>query len=804
MKKIFFNLTFSFSLAGLGALSVAAAPHSLPPASADPQGFVKNAGQLRAAARYYAIGQSSAVYFEPTQVVLDRTPNPGVEGVVLRVDFPRAPAPPRLVAAEPQDGRVNVFVGKDPGRWRQAIPVYGEVRYGGIAPGADLVYRVQEGRLKYDLVLAPGADLSKAVLRYRGADQLSIDRDGALVVVTAAGELSEAAPRLYQEVEGRRVAVAGGYRIVSRREVGFWAAGYDHDRTLVVDPGMTWSTFVGGTGVDCPVGVATNQAGEVFIVGYSASTDYPTSSGVYQAAKRADDDVIVTKLHADGSMAWSTYLGGSRWDAGRGVAVDVNGNVYVCGETISDDFPVTAGAFRTAIGMSGTYDAFVTKIGPNGNVLSYSTYLGGISDDYGNSIGVNSSGQVTVAGTTGSTDFPTTSGVVKPTRTPQLFDGSDGFVAKLNGTGTGLVYSTYVGSNSGSDLIRRVALDANDRATVTGSTASPDFPTTASAMDRTFGGIKEAFAARLNETGSAYVFSTYLGGSAVDEGFGIAVDAAGNTYAVGATTSTDFPTAGSVFQPNWGGGTSVYDGYVVKLSPTGSALFSSFLGASGSDAAYGVAVSAGGSACVTGACTSTNFPVTAGAISGVYSGGAADAFVTVIAPSGASLAYSTYLGSSGNDQACAIAVRTDGRVVVAGYTDGTTFPTTAGAFDRTHSGTGTSDGFVTVADMGLGSATAVGDVEPARLDLTGPSPNPFRSKTSCSLRLDQPGHVRVRVLDTQGRLVQVVFDQEVGSGWHTWAWNGKNDQGVEAMTGIYLIQVTTPWGSEARRVALLR
>jgi len=767
-----------------------------------PQGFVANLGQVRGPARYYALGRGSEVYFEPRSVLLRRTPESGSgPGAVLRVEFPGAVGTPRLEAVGAQESHVNVFQGRDPSRWREGIPVFGEVRYHAVAPGAEIAYRVEGGRLKYDLILAPRYDLSRASLRYRGADGLSVDGAGALVIQTPTGPLREEPPLLYQEVDGVRVPVAGGYRILSEREVGFWAGRYDRDRTLVVDPGMPWSTFLGGTASDSPAGIARNQTDEVYVVGTTASTDYPTTAGAFQTTRRGDNDVVVTKLRKDGSLVWSTYLGGSRWDAGRAVVVDASGNVYLCGETLSEDFPTTAGAFRRQIGMVGTYDAFVTKIGPSGSVLVYSTYLGGISDDKGAALAVNAAGQAIVAGGTGSTDFPTTSGVVKPSRVPGLFDGSDGFVTKLNATGTGLVYSTYLGSNSGTESVRGLAVDASDQPVLTGATASPDYPTTSGALQRLLVGIKDAYVTRLSATGSAYVFSTMLGGTGIEEGYGVGVDGSGNAYVVGATTSVDFPTTSGVFQRTWGGGTNVYDGFVTKLSPAGAIGYSSFLGGSGSDVAYGVAVSSGGQAYVTGVCTSTNFPVTSGAISSSYCGGGADGFASSVAPSGATLAYSTYLGSSGVDQGQAIALRWDNCVLVAGYTDGAGFPTASG-FDRTYGGAG--DGTVSLIDMGAGSPTAVGDSGRERIDMNGPIPNPFRSSTSIALRLDQPTRVAVHVLDVQGRLVKSLADGDAGAGWNTWHWNGGDAAGRAVEPGVYLIQVVTPFSETMRRVARLR
>ena len=776
---------------------------ALSPAPTGSEGFVRNVGQVHGPARYYAVGQGSAVYFEPTSVVLDRTPaTADARGVILRVDFPGAVGTPRLEGLDPQTSRVNVFLGSDPASWQEGTPVCREVRYQSIAPGSDLVYRIEGGRLKYDVVLAPQGDLTMATLRYRGAERLSVDGTGALVIHTGAGELREAPPVLYQVVDGQRVSVNGGYRIRARREVGFWAGTYDHGLPLFVDPGMMWSTYLGGTATDYACAITRNLNDEVFVVGYSASTDYPTTPGSYQTTKHADDDVVVTKLRSDGSLLWSTYLGGSRWDAGRAVAVDASGNVYVCGETLSEDFPTTTGAFRRQIGMSGTYDAFVTKIGPNGNVLAYSTYLGGISDDRGAAIAVDAAGQAVVGGSTGSTDFPTTSGVVKSSRSPGLFDGSDGFVTKLAANGAALVYSTYLGSNSGTESVRALTLDAIGQPTMTGPTASPDYPTTAGAFQRTLNGIKDSYVTRLNVTASGYVFSTLLGGTGIEDGYGVGMDATGNAYVVGATTSTDFPTTAGAFQTTWGGGTNVYDAFVTKFSPTGVVGYSTFLGGSGSDVAYGVAVSSNGYAFVTGVCTSTNFPVTQSAAWPSYAGGQADGFATAVAPSGSALFYSTFLGSSGTDQGQAITLRSDNRALIAGYTDDASFPTTQGAFDRTYGSGG--DGYVSLIDMGVTPITGVGLQGPSLLHVYGPSPNPSGFETSCSASLEQSTRVRVRVLDVQGRLVRSVAHQEVGSGLHTWKWDGTDELGRRVEAGIYLFQISTPTSQDSKRVVRLK
>jgi hypothetical protein len=401
-------------------------------------------------------------------------------------------------------------------------------------------------------------------------------------------------------------------------------------------------------------------------------------------------------LIIDPVLFYSTYLGGSGDDFGYGIAVDAVGNAYVTGTTTSTNFPTTAGAFQTASG--GRADAFVTKLNPTGSApLVYSTYLGGSGDDGGRGgIAVDALGNAYVTGFTNSTNFPTTVGAFQTT-----YGGGfgDAFVTKLNPTGAALVYSTYLGGSDDDEGLG-IAVDALGNAYVTGVTFSTNFPTTAGAFQTASGGSVDAFVTKLNPTGSApLVYSTYLGGSGLDEGLGIAVDALGNAYVTGDTTSTNFPTTVGAFQTTYGGG--FRDAFVTKLNPTGSAplVYSTYLGGSGGDIGWGVAVDAAGNAYVTGNTTSTNFPTTAGAFQ-TASGGSVDAFVTKLNPTGsAPLVYSTYLGGSGDDGGRRIAVDALGNAYVTGFTTSTNFPTTVGAFQTTYGG-GIRDAFVAkIADV---------------------------------------------------------------------------------------------------------
>ena len=275
---------------------------SQPPRVESPAvGFVENTGQLRGPARFYALDSRGAVYFGPHSVRIDHAP-PSQEGfgVVVDIEFPASRGDlPRLEARAPVPERVHTFAGSE-SEWRTGLQAYREVRYVGIATGADLVYRVEAGHLKYDVVVAPGAKVSDVRLRYRGIQKLEIAGDGALLLHTAAGVLREEPPTIYQDVDGRRVSIRGGYRQCGGNQLGYWAADYDRSRSLVVDPGMIWSTFLGGTGADYAYAIATDSSGDIYVTGYASSTDYPTTAGAYQRTKASGSDVVVTKLRSDG------------------------------------------------------------------------------------------------------------------------------------------------------------------------------------------------------------------------------------------------------------------------------------------------------------------------------------------------------------------------------------------------------------------------------------------------------------------------------------------------------------------------
>jgi hypothetical protein len=651
-----------------------------------PLSFIPNAGQTDRSVRYYAKGAGYGFYFTDHKAVvaLQR----GDRGQALELRFLGANPKAEPIAADRGTGRVNYLAGLER---HTDLPTYGRLVYRDLWPGIDMVFRGTGGKFTYEFRLRPGAQVSDIRLAYAGARGVSLGVGGTLQIHTPLGTLKDAPPQSFQRIDGRRVPVDSRYALVGD-SYGFSVGHHDPRKPIVIDPSLAYSTFLGGSSGDDVRGIAVDSAGAAYVTGATLSTDFPTTAGAFDTSANGIDDAFVTKLEPDGSgPSYSTFLGGSSVDVGSRIAVDSAGAAYVTGLTLSTDFPTTAGAFDTS--ASGNEDAFITKLNPAGSGLSYSSFLGGSGQDFGNSVAVDSAGAAYVIGGTVSTDFPTTAGAFETS-----FNGAfDAFVTKLDPAGSGLAYSTYLGGSS-VDNGFGIAVDSAGAAYVTGETFT-DFPTTAGAFDTSANGIDDAFVTKLDPAGSGLAYSTYLGGSNNDQGLGITVDSAGAAYVTGLTLSTDFPTTAGAFDTS----ANDLDAFVTKLNPAGSGLsYSTFLGGSSVDVGQGIAVDSAGAAYVAGFTPSTDFPTTAGAFDTSYNGGD-DGFVTKLERDGSGLSYSTFLGGSNFEDGLGIAVDSAGAAYVAGVTSSTDFPITAGAFDTSYNGGG--DAFVTKLTLGGPTST---------------------------------------------------------------------------------------------------
>lgn len=675
-----------------------------------PLSFEPNQGQTNRPVRFVSRGSGYALYLTSHEALLSLF-RPSAGGVkdgllpfhktktydfaptLLRMKLVGANPAPIISGHEQLPGKSNYFIGNDPKTWQRHVPTFAKVKYRDVYPGVDLVYYGNQERLEYVFVVAPGADPRMIELSFPGAKKLSIDSEGNLVIGLKGAEILEHAPNVVQEVNGIKETLAGRYILKDRNRVAFQISDWDRSKALVIDPAIQFSTYLGGSGDEFPLYMDLDRSGSVYVVGFTTSTDFPTTPDSLQSTFAGGSvDAFVTKLNPQGSaIVYSTYLGGTGDDLGLGIAVSPLGMAYLTGQTSSTDFPTTSRALQPSYG-GGNSDGFVAKLSADGSVLIYSTYLGGSADDAALIGPTDSGGHVYAEGFTSSTDFPTTAGAFQRT-----YGGGadDAFVTKLKADGSGLIFSTYLGG-SGDDLGFDGTIDHFGNAYITGVTSSTDFPTTPRAFQPAYGGgDADTFVTKLKQDGSGLVYSTYLGGSGHEEPRDLTVDVFGNAYVPGFTNSNDFPITSGAFQTSFAGGN--WDGYVTKFNRTGSGVvYSTYLGGSGDDFAGAIRVDRLGNAYVPGQTSSTDFPTTANAFQSSYGGGNSDAFATKLNAKGAGLLFSTYLGGSGDDGSVGSGTGVDrfANVYVLGFTSSTDFPTTKGAFQPSFGG-GNSDAFVT-------------------------------------------------------------------------------------------------------------
>jgi hypothetical protein len=658
--------------------------------------------------QFIARGHDSEFFVTSTGTEIHLRQSDG-QVAAARMQFIGANVAAKISAQSELPGKINRFVGNDPALWQVGSPTFAKVNVENVYSGINVVFYGSQQKLEYDFNLAAGVNPEIIAIRFDGAEKISLDPQGALVVKLDGGEMLQHPPVAYQVAGDSRHAVPAGYKIVDAHTVTFALGNFDRNLPLVIDPVLSYSTYFGGKASDLARAVAVDTNGFIYICGETLSTAFSnsiplTTAGAFQQTFSGGayvGDAFVAKLDNTGtSLIYLTYLGGSADDTALALAVNNAGNVFLTGFTDSANFPTynplfpqIAGPFVASRGAYLT-DAFVTELNPTGSALVYSTYLGGNAVESGNAIAIDASGAAYVVGTTSSTNFPVTANARQKYLgcTNSFYYNANSFIVKIAPGGTNLSYSSFFGGTN-FDLATGVALDAAKNIYVCGFTVSPNFPTTNYVAGLKFlngsttpRSASDAFVAEFKPDFAGLVYSTLLGGTNSDAANGIAVDAAGNACVVGWTTSTNFPNTASGVALNSFVATNI-TGFVlasnafltqVKWNGTSATLgFSRTFGGLGVDTANAVALDPAGNVFVAGSASSTNFPTTGDNLVGsllTTNSGGSDVVVTVFAADFSGLLYSAYLGGRQNDFANGIAVDAAGDAYITGQTLSTNFP----------------------------------------------------------------------------------------------------------------------------------
>jgi RHS repeat-associated protein len=768
-----------------------------------PLSFEENLGQTDSRVKFLARGPAYQLFLTQASSVLALR-SPEARQAAIRMTFAGGNDQPVVTGLEKQPSATNYMVGKDPSSWRTNVANYSKVRLSAVYPGIDAVYHATQGKLEYDLLVAPGANPSAVRLAFDGVDGLSIDDHGALVLRTFAGSISQLKPVAYQEADGIRAAVDASYRLVDGKHVEFELGAYDNSRTLVIDPVLVYSTFISGNDVSGANAIALSRCGEAYATGWTWATNFPTTSGAFDPVGDTFSRMgFVSKLNQAGSaLLYSTYITGTTFDNSgnevaqntdlSSIALDSTGHAYVAGSTNALDFPVTPGALVTTSPQNPA--GVLAKLNSNGSALIYSTYM----------------------------DYPALNGVaVDASNSAYVVSARRAIKVAPNGASTAYVYT--VGGDGGAgntDFASAIAVDTAGNAYVTGVTYSVNtLPVTPGAFETTFPATTSSstgFVAKINPAGTQLVFGTYLGSRGFVSPSAIALDSSGRVYVGGRADGTiSFPSAigaGQMFRMDNDHPANIY-AFASRLSADGSQLeYFSWIGGmycptencSGAQTmTNGIAVDASSNTWITGTTGSNRIPLVK-PINGNFATSGGDGFAIKLNSVGTTMLFGTLLngnavgnispiGIAGSNSA-GIAVDSIGSAYVTGWTNKLDYPTTPGAYQTTPASSYAPNVFVTKINetkdvtVTLGVSPATGNVgSPVTLTatITGNAPTGTVSFFDGSTSLGTSA--------VSGTTAQLITSA-LGGGDHTlyaaYSGDAHNNPGVSADTSYSVVNST--------------
>jgi hypothetical protein len=593
--------------------------------------------------------------------------------------------------------KTNIFKGSSQKDWKTNLTNYNDLIYQNIYDGINVKYFNQSGCLKYDFEVMPHADPNKIKFKYEGLSGITTDKNGNLIIDFGYGKITEEAPKIYQDISGQRIEISGKYFLDNDKNISFELSSYDNNYPLIIDPDLLYSTYFGGSGDDKIIsGLAINSSGDIFAAGMTTSPSLPSASG-YDLTYNGSQDIFVFKFSSDLSQLKAvTYLGGSGSDGyvyiGAPLVIMPSGNIALTGYTMSSDFPTTPGVFGSGNTYGGAGDGFVSILDNNLTTLVASTYFGGSGADYAQTIAVDGSGNLYIGGTSTSTNFPHFSNSYQNANK----GGYDVTLTKFDSDLSSILASTYIGGTGLTELPWATVI-ANGSIYLAGGTISTDFPVTSGAYDKTENGDRDVFILKMDLNLSTLQASTYLGSPEYEQALGMTADNSGNIYVVGDCRSANYPTTPTAFDKTYAGGSEIF---ISKLDGNLSTLLAStLLGGSGDESTRSIVVRSNGDVVIGGGTSSSDYSVSSDAIDNSFNGGN-DGVITFLSNDLSTRNYSSFLGGSGDDAIQAIAFNGNS-LYVAGYTNSTNFPVTAGAYDVTQNGG--YDAFVSCISFAAGS-----------------------------------------------------------------------------------------------------
>ena len=788
MKKATLTAMLVLSILGIGIQG-----HAKVPEQHSNLYFIANQGQWPDQVHFLAKTRGVNVWITTGGIIYDYYRFTGtsaegrVNGQVVAMSFGQSVSPVQFKSHYRSGCYFNYFTGMQPAGWATRVPAYQSVSIQNIYPGIDMELSLDRGQVRYDFIVRPGADPQQIKLTFSGANKISVLHNN-LVLTTSIGD----------RIQGELHAVQNGQSVACQmimtgeNTAGFHITSYNPTQMLRIDP-LVFSTYLGGNSEEQAMDIAVDENDQIYLGGYTWSTDFPTTNGAYQHDLKGASDAFISCFTANGNeLLFTTFLGGSLQDVAYAM-VYKDEKIFLTGTTFSDDFPVTGGAFQDENKLGG--DLFIASMSADGSTLNFSTYVGGLGNDI--PLDLEAGQSLLIGGRTTSSDFPVTGDAYDAT-----YDAgglADGFIIKMSLNGA-MEYASYLGS-TGEDQVTGVAWDPTSSSTfyLTGQTTSADFPVSADAMDNVLGadGSNNQDAFVMKFTNNQLNYSTFLGGTSTDYANSVIIGSNHRIMIAGTTWSTDFPTTADALRKSREG---IYqDAYVTILLPDGIAgtqdlLYGTYLGGYDEDEATDLYLDSNNHLYVTGYTHSPDFHVTGDAVS-TEAIGNKDVFLIRFNITNHNLEYATFLGGSFDDKGLGLAQKSNGEILVTGYTYSFNYPVTDQAYDKTYNSENYPDAFLSSVSINASGIDESGRTGVNRLLQN--SPNPFSQFTWIPYQLGQSGNVTLYVRDLTGK---VLFTRKI-TGQPIGIHQIKISTG-QIPPGIYLYTLQTARWIETRRMVV--